>query len=366
MNPDLLYQLALCDVPYIGPVNAKKLVDHFGTAQKIFAAPASSIEAIHDIGPGTAWQIKHFKDFKAAENEIKFIERYKIEPLFITDPKYPQRLLNVFDPPTLLFYRGTADLNTSRIVTIIGTRSSTEYGKSVTEKLVQALQPYNVLIVSGLAFGIDSFAHKAAIKYDVPTVGVLAHGLDLIYPPEHSTLARNMLKHGGLLSEFKSNTKPDKHNFPSRNRVAAGICDAVIVVETGVKGGSLITADLANSYHRDVFAIPGRITDSKSSGCNALIKDNKAVLLSDPEQFMETMGWNDDKHVKHKRARQLFNDLDANEQKIVKLLEDDKSLHIDELMFKSGMSTSVTASVILSLELKSIIATLPGKRFVLI
>jgi DNA processing protein len=366
MNSDLIFQLALCQVPYVGAVNAKKLVDHFGSAENIFSAHVRDIEAIEDIGPVKANKIKHFRDFRSAENEIRFIEKYRIEPLFLTDPGYPRRLLNCYDPPTLLFYRGNVNLNSSRIISIIGTRSSTEYGKSITEKLVQALQSYEVIIVSGLAFGIDSFAHRSAIKNNIPTIGVLAHGLDTIYPPEHSALAKNMIKHGGLLSEFKSNTQPDKHNFPSRNRVVAGISDATIVVETGLKGGSLITANLANSYHRDVFACPGRITDPKSLGCNLLIKSHKASLLTSPEEFIETMGWNDDKHAKQKKARQLFDDLNEHEQKIIDLLNDNAPMHIDELMFKSGMSNSLTASVILGLELKSIIATLPGKRFNLI
>jgi DNA processing protein len=366
MNPDLIFQLALCQVPYIGPVNAKKLVDQFGSAENIFRAHVRDIEAIEDIGLIKANKIKQFRDFRSAENEIRFIEKYKIEPLFLTDTAYPRRLLNCYDPPTLLFYRGNANLNSSRIISIIGTRSSTDYGKAVTEKLVQAVQPYDVIIVSGLAFGIDSFAHRAAIRNNVPTIGVLAHGLDTIYPPEHSALAKNMIKHGGLLSEFKSNTQPDKHNFPSRNRVVAGISDATIVIETGIKGGSLITANLANSYHRDVFACPGRITDSKSLGCNLLIKSHKASLLTSPEEFIETMGWNDDKTVKQKKAMLLFNDLDENEQKIISLLTDNAPMHIDELMFRSGMSNSLTASVILGLELRSIIATLPGKRFNLI
>jgi DNA processing protein len=366
MNSDLIFQLALCQVPYIGAVNAKKLVDRFGTAENVFSAHISEIEAVEEIGPIKANKIKKFRDFRLAENEIKFIERYKIEALFLTDTGYPRRLLNCYDPPTLLFYRGNANLNNSRIISIIGTRSSTEYGKSVTEKLVQALQPHDVLIVSGLAFGIDSIAHRAAIKNNIPTIGVLAHGLDTIYPPEHSGLAKNMIKHGGLLSEFRSNTQPDKHNFPSRNRVVAGISDAIIVVETGTKGGSLITANLANTYHRDVFACPGRISDPKSLGCNLLIKTHRAALLTEPEEFIETMGWNDDKHVKQQKARQLFDDLNEQEQIIVNLLQENSPMHIDELLFRSGMSNSLTASVILGLELRSIITTLPGKRYNLI
>ena len=366
MNSDLLYQLALTEVPSIGHVHAKNLINFFGTAEDIFKASVKDLISVDGIFPGHAKKIKQFRDFKSAENELNFIWKYRIETLFISDKNYPRRLLNIYDPPALLFYRGNTDLNASRIIAIVGTRSSTEYGKMLTDKLVQALQPYDVVIISGLAFGIDAFAHKAAIKNNVPTVGVLAHGLDTIYPLEHSSLAKSMIKTGGLLTEFKSNTAPDKHNFPSRNRIVAGMCDAIIVIETGAKGGSLITANLAIDYNRNVYAFPGRTTDAKSLGCNILIAENKAGLLTDPQHFIKEMGWDDDKLMKHKQPKQLFEDLDEQEKKIVDLLKANDPLHIDELMFQSGLTSSMTASVILALELRSIIATLPGKRLTLI
>jgi DNA processing protein len=365
MNSDLLYQLALTEVPSIGHVNAKNLVSYFGSAENIFKASFKELLCVEGIYTGQAKKIKQFRDFKSAEHELKFIQKYRIETLFINDKNYPRRLLNIYDPPTLLFYRGCTDLNISRIIAIVGTRSSTEYGKMLTDKLVQALQPYGVIIISGLAFGIDAYAHKAAIKNNIPTIGVLAHGLDIIYPPEHSTLAKSMIKSGGLLTEFKSNTSPDKYNFPSRNRIVAGMCDAVIVIESGAKGGSLITADLAHGYSRNVYAFPGKATDAKSIGCNMLIQDNKAGLLTDPQYFIKEMGWDNDKMIKHKQPKLLFEDLDEHEKKIVDLLKANP-MHIDELMFLSGLSSSMTASVILALELRSIIATLPGKRLTLI
>ena len=200
--------------------------------------------------------------------------------------------MNCYDSPTLLFYKGDADLNASKIIAIIGTRNHTEYGKQQTEKLVKELSSQNILVVSGMAFGIDAIAHKAAFKNNLATVGVLGHGLDQIYPPEHSNLAKDMLKHGGgLLTEFRSKTKPDKHNFPTRNRIVAGMSDATIVIETGEKGGSMITAELANGYNKDVFALPGKINDNKSAGCNFLIRNNKAMLLTDAEELIEVMGW---------------------------------------------------------------------------
>jgi DNA processing protein len=242
------------------------------------------------MGLVRANNIKSFQDFPAAEEEIKFIEKYKIQPLFITDEGYPQRLLHCYDAPTLLYYRGNVNLNTSKIISVIGTRNNTDYGKKVTEKLLNDLKEQNVLIVSRLAFGIDVIAHKAALQNNMETVAVLAHGLHTIYPRQHKTLAKEIIQHGGLLTEFRNGVKPDRFNFPQRNRIVAGIAEATIVIETAVKGGSIITAELANNYNRDVFAVPGKTTDAKSAGCNYLIQNNKAVLFTDAKELMESLG----------------------------------------------------------------------------
>lgn len=304
MNSELLHQLALTLVPNIGDVQAKILVNHFGDAASLFKAKKSSLEKIEGIGEVRARSIKEFNDFHLAEHELKFIDKYKIKTLFLTDKDYPKRLLNCYDSPTLLFYKGTAHLNASKIVGIVGTRSNTDYGKSFTEKLVKDLSQQDVLIISGLAFGIDAIAHKAALKNNLKTVGVVGHGLDKVYPAENTNLAKDMVKEGGgILSEFFSGTKPDKHNFPLRNRVVAGLCDATVVVETNIKGGSMITAKLADAYNRDVFAVPGRTTDKVSSGCNHLIKYNKAILLTDAEELLDVLGWKEKKEKKqgHKK-----------------------------------------------------------------
>ena len=235
MSDELLYQLALTLVPQIGDVQAKLLVQQLGSASAVFKAPLRTLEKLDGIGTVRAAAIRSFRDFSLAEKELQFIETHKITPLFLTDAAYPKRLLHCLDAPTLLFYKGTADLNTSRIIAIVGTRTNTDYGKAVTEKLVQDLAAHQILVVSGLAYGIDAYAHKAALKNGLPTVGVVGHGLDKIYPPAHAGLAQEMVqKGGGLLSEFFSGTKPDKHNFPLRNRVVAGIADATIVVETTI------------------------------------------------------------------------------------------------------------------------------------
>ncbi len=365
MNSELLYQLALTLIPNIGPVQAKILLQHCN-AEEIFHAKRSYLERIEGIGTVRAASIAAFKDFSEAEEEIKFIEKYKIKPLFITDKDYPKRLLNCYDSPTLLYYKGEADLNASKIVAIIGTRSHTDYAKQMTDKLVKDFAAQHVTIVSGLAFGVDAIAHKAAVKNNLPTIGVLGHGLDQIYPAEHAGLAKDLIKHGGgLLTEFRSYTKPGKHNFPTRNRVVAGMSDATIVIETGIKGGSMITAELANGYNKDVFAIPGKLTDIKSAGCNYLIKNNKAILLTDAEELIEVMGWQDKKSQKTnlKSQKQLFIELSVDEKTIVDILNEKETTHIDELNIKTGLSSSTVAAAILNLELQNVIVSLPGKLY---
>ncbi|MEI2738617.1 MAG: DNA-processing protein DprA [Chitinophagaceae bacterium] len=365
MDSELLYQLALTLIPNIGPVQAKILLQHCN-AEEVFHAKKSYLEKIEGIGPVRAASIAAFKDFTKAEEEIRFIEKYKIKPLFLTDNGYPKRLLNCYDSPTLLYYKGEADLNATKIVAIIGTRSHTDYAKQVTDKLVKELTEQNITVVSGLAFGVDAIAHKAAVKNGLPTIGVLAHGLDQIYPAEHAGLAKDIIKHnGGLLTEFRSKSKPDKHNFPTRNRIVAGMSDATVVIETSLKGGSMITAELANSYNKDVFAIPGKVTDTKSAGCNYLIKNNKAILLTDAAELILVMQWEDKaKSKKVKRSqRELFIELAPEEKIIVAILREKETVHIDEINGKSGLSSSAVAGAMLNLELQGVIASKPGKMY---
>jgi DNA processing protein len=367
MNSELIYQLALTLVPNIGDVQAKILVNQFGDASSIFKAKKSALDKIEGVGEVRAKSIKEFNDFHLAEHELKFIEKYKIKTLFLTDENYPRRLLNCYDSPTLLFYKGTADLNASKILAIVGTRSNTDYGKQFTEKLVKDLSEQNILIISGLAHGIDAIAHKAALKNELPTIGVVGHGLDKVYPAENTNLAKDMVKDGGgILSEFFSGTKPDKHNFPLRNRVVAGLSDATVVVETNIKGGSMITAKLADAYNRDVFAVPGRTNDKASSGCNHLIKYNKAILLTDAEELLDVLGWTEKKKERVKQQKELFIELSAEEKQIVQLLQEKETVHIDEINLKSGLSSSAAAAAILNLELQSVIASLPGKMYKLL
>ena len=362
MQTDLLYQIALTLAPNIGDVRAKALLENFGSAESIFKTPKKQLETIDGIGTIAANSIKHFNDFKLCEDEIKFIEKNKIKTLFLTDNEYPQRLLNCYDSPTLLYYKGNADLNTTKIISVVGTRNNSEYGKNTCDELIRELSDQNVLIISGLAFGIDSIAHKASLKNNLKTVGVLAHGLDKIYPAQNKMLAKDMLSQGGLLTDFMSGTNPDKQNFPRRNRIVAGICDALIVIESSKKGGSLITAELANGYNKDVFAIPGRVNDLRSEGCNYLIKNNKSLLITCADDLLHIMNWKDEPK-KVKKQRELFIELTPDEKIITDILAQQESIQIDQLYFKSGLSSSAVANALLMLEMQGVVSSLPGKVF---
>ncbi len=362
MTNDLLYQISLTLVNNIGSVQAKLLLEHFKTAEAIFKAKKKDLSLIDGIGEIRASQIKAFDNFSEAEDEIKFIEKHHIQPLFITENNYPKKLLHCYDAPTMLYYRGTADLNNKKTISIIGTRSNTDYGKQITETIVEELQQHNVTIVSGLAFGIDAIAHKAAVKNNLPTIGVLAHGLDSIYPAQHKSLAKEMLLNGGLLTEFKKNIKADKHNFPRRNRIVAGIADATIVIETAASGGSMITAELAYNYNRDLFAVPGKVNDSKSLGCLKLIQQNKATLFTSVEQMLEELGWQE-KTKTVKKQRELFIELSADEKIIIDIIKAKDAVGIDEIFLKSNLSSSSVAAAILNLELQNVLIGMPGKMY---
>lgn len=363
MSKDLLYQIALTLVPHIGDVQTKLLIQHFGDAPSIFKASKKELNHVEGIGEIRAASIKNFTDFELAEKEIEFLKKYSIAPLFLTDAHYPKRLLNCYDSPAMLYYKGTADLNASKIIAIVGTRSHSDYGKSICESLISELVNEDVLIISGLAFGIDSIAHKSCIKNQIKTVGVLAHGLDRVYPSQNKSLAKQMAADGGLLTEFRSQTNPDRQNFPARNRIVAGMSDCVIVIETGIKGGSLITAELANGYNKDVFAIPGRTNDAKSEGCNYLIQMNKAGLITSGKDILENMGWHQSNKKERKKQRELFIELSETEKVIVGVMQDLDSIHIDDLYLKSKLSSSSVAQALLMLEMQGVVRSLPGKMY---
>ncbi|WP_214228374.1 DNA-processing protein DprA [Pedobacter sp. B4-66] len=357
----LIYKIGLTLIKSVGHVTAKSLLEHFGSAEAIFKASKKELLQIPGIGPVTADQILANDALKTAEVQLKFIKKHKVEALFYTDDNYPKRLKHCFDAPVLLYYKGTADLNHSRIISIVGTRKATEYGRELCKQLAVTLADYDVVIVSGLAYGIDIAAHKESLYQNIPTIGVLAHGLDRIYPSLHQPTAQKMVLNGGLLTEFPLYTNPDKENFPKRNRIIAGLADATIVVEATGKGGALITADIANSYNRDVYAFPGRTIDVSSEGCNFLIKTNRAALINHAKDLAYYLGWDEVKSQKTKQTQMLIG-LSAEEQKIVDLLQV-SAIRIDELAIQSEMPQSKLAMHLLSLEMQGILISLPGKLY---
>lgn len=363
---ELFYQIALTQIPQIGDVLAKKLADHFGNASNIFNARQRELERIPEIGAVRAAAIKQFRNFDRVEAEIRFIEKYNIQPVFYLDPAYPQKLRDCYDSPLLLYFKGNAPLNTSRVLSIVGTRTPGSYGREICEQIVAGLAPHDVTIVSGMAYGIDIIAHKAALQHGIPTIGVLAHGLDRIYPAVHKSTAAAMLENGGLLTDFTSGTAPDKQNFPKRNRIVAGISDATLVIESGLQGGSLITAAIANSYHRDVLAVPGRVGDPHADGCHHLIKTHRAALVTSASDILDLMGWLPATPAPSVRQRALFVPLEPEEQQVVAVFEENPERHFDDLSRHCSLPGSLLNAVLLKLEMYSLVKSMPGQRYRLI
>ena len=359
----LLHQIALSCIPGIGSVLARNLLSYCGDEEEVFKAKSRQLAHIPGIGPKTLELIKNHSAFKKAEQEMNFIEKYRIKTFFLTDEDYPRRLRACADAPVLLYFKGSADLNTAKLVSIVGTRNATDYGKEICKVLIADLKIHQPLIVSGLAYGIDGAAHKESLRSDIPTLGVLAHGLDRIYPAQHRSLAEKMIECGGLLTEFMSGTIPDRENFPKRNRIIAGLSDVTIVVEANVKGGALITAELANSYNRDVFAYPGRIHDEFSQGCNYLIKTNRANLITKVADLEYIMGWNRKPDLPIKSQLSLLINLTTDEQIIADVLASKGSLAVDELAVLTGFQQSRLAVTVLGMEMKGAIIAMPGKVY---
>ena len=360
---DLIYKIALTLIPGVGSVNGKSLVAYCGGVRAVFLEKKRALLKIPGIGEQTVNAITNHNVFDRAEEEIRFIRHKNITPLFYLEKDYPVRLKQCHDSPLMLYYKGTADLNVPKVVAMVGTRNATEYGRDMCRKIIEGLVEQNVLLISGVAYGIDTWSHKAALENKLETIGVLGHGLDRVYPYANRTLAEKMLESGGLLSEYMSNTLPDRENFPMRNRIIAGMSDAVVVVEAAETGGALITAEIANSYNRDVFAIPGRIGDLHSEGCNKLIKINKAALLQSAKDIIYLMNWNDVKGNKKSMQRQLFINLTGDEELIVEILKEKGDLDIDTLLIESAMMPAKAASVLLNMEFEGIIRCLPGKVY---
>lgn len=359
---NLMYQLAITFIKDIGSVSIKKLIAYCGSAEAVYKESKASLLKIPGIGDFNANRILNNDSFVRAEKELEFIKKNNIQPLFFLDKNYPYRLKNCIDAPMMLYFKGNQEFNCKRVISVVGTRNITDYGKIICENFIKELTNYNILVISGLAYGVDTCAHKSCVKNNIPTVGVLAHGLDNLYPSINSSLAEKMKEKGGLITEFPSETKIDPGYFPRRNRVIAGMSDATVVVESGQKGGSLITADIAFSYDRDVFAFPGKANDKYSRGCNYLIKKNKAALIENSEDFIYLMDW-----AKENPSRQMALDFDLeNEEQIIfNLLRDYRKCSIDFLALHSQLSMNITTSTLLNLEFKGIVKNLPGKQFCL-
>jgi DNA processing protein len=363
---DRISLLALHFIPGIGDYTIRQLISYCGSAEKVFKTPKGKLLKIPGIGSVTAESIIKGKPFISAEKELKRAEKEDVALLFYTDKNYPSRLKQIGDAPSLLYVKGNIDFENLKTVAIVGTRKSTDYGKNCVEELVEALVPHNVLIISGLAYGIDIQAHKQALKNRLPTLGVMGSGIDIIYPAAHKETSKKMLAQGGLITENPFGTKPDAHNFPARNRIIAGLADALVVVEAAEKGGALITAEIANSYNKDVFAFPGNIGQSYSHGCNNLIKTNKAHLISSVKDLEYIMNWGIGQQPKRKEMF-VLDEFEPAEQRVLKiLLERGNQLVIDELSWRSELPVSQLASVLLGLELKNIVSTLPGKIYKII
>jgi len=298
-----------------------------------------------------------------AEEEVKYISDHKIKALYYTDEEYPERLRVQPASPLLLFYKGNASLNHHRTIGIVGTRKTTSYGQNICKNIVQDLRRYDVQVISGLANGIDSVAHRSSVDNDLPTIGVLGHGLRIIYPYNNERLAEEMIEKGGVLTEYTSKEGPDREHFPARNKIVAALSDSLLVVESPSKGGSLITARFAKSFFKRVFAIPGRIQDVMSEGCNMLIKNGQADLVEKAEDIARAMKWKAQSNIANIQTK-LFIELDDQEKEIISVIKKLDTPSLDRLCYETKIMNSEMASLLLNLEFKGVIKSLPGKRYV--
>lgn len=366
LNTHLLQQqIAVSFLQGIGPIRARAILSKLPNIDSLFRYSLKELEDATGITRKLLRQMNRDLALARAEKELHFIQKNQIQTYFFTEENYPRRLKQCEDAPILLYGRGNMDLNPPRTVAVVGTRNATAYGKQTCEELIHALSDKNILVVSGMAYGIDICVHQLCVKHNVPTVGVLGHGLDRLYPAAHKVTAKKMLNNGGLLTEYIPGTMPDRENFPMRNRIVAGMCDATIVVESKHKGGSLITAELANDYSRDVFAVPGNIGQEFSQGCNQLISQSKAHLYLSPDYFLNWMEWKEQKKPKTAQ-RALFLNLNDEERVVVDILQKEGEQHMDSLAVKSKNPISKTSVLLFQLEMNGWVKALPGQKYVLV
>lgn len=360
----LKHKIALSLIPTIGDISARRLVSYIGSVEGIFSEPFGNLIKIPGIGSGMAQAIIKRDYLEKAEKEVEYINKYNIKTFFYLDEEYPFRLKQCEDAPVIFYFTGNCNLNESKIISIVGTRSATQQGKEICEKIITGLASGHpdLVIVSGLAYGIDIAAHKSAILNNLPTIGVLAHGLKTLYPSVHRSTTRKMIQNGGLLTDFLSDVLPERNNFLKRNRIIAGLSDATIVIESGIKGGALITADIANSYNRDVYAVPGRPGDQWSGGCNNLIKKNAAALIESYEDIEVNLNW-EPSGTRGPVQRMLFDELSGNEKLIYEKLKQDRELTIDVMCQIIDIPVQKLSSILLQMEFNGIIKCSPGNVY---
>ena len=361
-SDDRLYLIGLTMLKGVGDVLSRHLLEYFGSAEDVFKAKRPLLEKVPGIGVYTADQIEKAKAeaLIRAEKELVFIDKNKIRLYTFSDNDYPERLKECQDAPVVFYYKGAADLSAAKIISIVGTRRVTDYGRKQTEELIRDMSGMfpELLVVSGLAYGVDVCAHRSALKYNLPTVGVLAHGLDRIYPAAHRNTAAEMVRNGGLLTDFMSETNPDRENFLRRNRLIAGLADATIVVESAEKGGSLVTADIAFSYGRDVYAFPGRTTDESSLGCNRLIQMDKAGLISSAKDLVMSLCWDSDAKIVTKQPLLPFPE--KPDHPVIRLLKEKGEFHVNQLAAEMNLPIHKLTPTLFELELEGHIKALPG------
>ena len=368
-DQDLMYQIGITLVKGIGNITAKQIIENLCNVSLLFTEKKHVLERISGLSRRIINEIHSPGVLKRAEKEIRFIEKSRIEPLFITEPAYPNRLKECVDAPVMLYLRGNADLNAGKVISIVGTRNATAYGKEMTDQLVRDISEYfsESLIVSGLAYGIDIAAHRASLRENLATVGILAHGLDRIYPPVHRNTAAEMINAGGLLTDFISETNPDRQNFVKRNRIVAGMSDCIVVVESAQKGGALITANIADSYNRDIFAFPGKTGDKYSEGCNLLIKNKKAALVTSADDIFREMNWSDPPEPVRMQAiqRTLFPELNPEEQRVMEVLSKAGIMQLNLLAIELDLPVSQLSVILFELEMNGLVRCKPGGMYCL-
>ena len=367
-NPseDLLYKIAISLVPGIGCITAKSLIAYCGSAGQVFKEKEKILRTVPGIGTVLAKNILQSKVLSRAGKEVEFIGRNQVNAHFYLDESYPQRLKSCVDAPILLFSKGKPDLNYNKVISIVGTRNATEYGRELVDKFILSIaeRGYDIQIVSGLAYGIDVQAHRAALRNNLSTVAVMAYGLETVYPSFHKAIAQEMCeRNGGMVSDFLSYSSIDRKNFLRRNRIIAGLADAVVVVESAKKGGALLTAELAVSYNRDLFAFPGRVGETYAEGCHYLIKSNRAGLIENLGDLEYCMNWQPGSANRGVSQPRLFNDLTPEEQKVADLLQTNGELTIDQICLQTGLPMNRVSPMLLSLEFSGIVKCLPGKVF---